>query len=337
MKTSALLLAVSAMIISCNQKSQTNQNSEVSDTVTTVVPDTVDNTATSLSRFHIDDIPISTVDIGVFPYFSYPKGMKSMNKPIEREYDVIYFPIDGKMTPLEGRVYKANVSLEDRKRDNWSLPFFLKSYDEAILASGGQKIFDGEISREEYDRYSKEAGYLGEDGSIGYANEPIKVYVIRRADGKNVYIQLTGNTASGKLNILQEEGFKQTITKITADDIVQDLNEKGKSILYINFDVDRSNITTDGKEVVDQIAEALKKDSNLKITIEGHTDNTGDASHNKKLSNDRASSVLTSLVAQGIDKSRLSAKGFGAERPLVANDSEDNKAKNRRVELIRAN
>lgn len=337
MKKSALFITAAAMIISCNQTPRENQDKEVSETVAEQSSDTEQETTVPSSGFHIEDIPVSNADIGIFPYFSYPKGLKSMNRPIEREYDIIYFPIDAKMTPLEGKVYKANVSLEDRKGDNWSLPFFLKSYDEAILAAGGQKIFDGQISKEEYDRYSEEASYLGEDGSIGYAKETIRVYVIRRADGKNIYIQLTGNTASGKLNILQEEGFKQTITKITADDIVQDLNEKGKSILYINFDVDKSNITTDGKEVVGQIAEALKKDSNLKITIEGHTDNTGDASHNKKLSNDRAASVLATLVAQGIDKSRLSAKGFGAERPLVANDSEDNKAKNRRVELIKTN
>jgi len=73
----------------------------------------------------------------------------------------------------------------------------------------------------------------------------------------------------------------------------------------------------------------------LKIAIEGHTDNTGDAAHNKKLSGDRAHAVMKALIGQKIDKSRLSAKGYGAERPLVANDTEDNRAKNRRVELVK--
>lgn len=127
------------------------------------------------------------------------------------------------------------------------------------------------------------------------------------------------------------------LAKFPADEIVKDLTEKGKSILYINFGVDKSIVSEDGKEIVNEIAEALKKDKTLKISIEGHTDNTGDAAHNKKLSNDRATAVMNALHTNGIDKPRLSAKGFGAEQPLVANDSEEKKAKNRRVELVRIN
>ncbi len=84
-----------------------------------------------------------------------------------------------------------------------------------------------------------------------------------------------------------------------------------------------------------EISNALKKDNTLKISIEGHTDNSGDAKHNKKLSNDRANAVMQKLIALGIDKTRLSAIGYGAEKPLVANDTEENKAKNRRVELVK--
>src|SRR5690606_10264736 len=106
-------------------------------------------------------------------------------------------------------------------------------------------------------------------------------------------------------------------------------------ILYINFDVDKSTITPDGDEVVNQITEALEKETSLKILIERHTDNSENASHNKKLSEDRANAVMNALTTQVIDKSMLSAKGFGDERPLVSNDSEENKAKNRRVELVK--
>lgn len=337
MKKVALILFLALLIISCNKSSKENPTTETSREQTEKNSTKILDEKPSQTVFNIENIPFSMVDLGAFPYFSFPKGLKSQNKTIEREYDIIYFPIDSIMTPLEGKTFKVNVSLEDRKNDSWSLAFFLKSYDDAILEAGGHKIFDGKISKEEYNRFSKEASYLGESGSIGYTNQTIKTYIIRRKDGKNIYIQLTGNNAGGKLNILQEEGFKQTITKITADDIVKDLAEKGKSILYINFDIDKSEITTDGKEIINQIADALKKDNSVNIAIEGHTDNTGDASHNKKLSNDRANAVMHALINQKIDKSRLSAKGFGAERPLVSNDSESNKAKNRRVELVKTN
>ena len=237
------------------------------------------------------------------------------------------------MTPFEGRLYKANIT--SKPGEEFSQRYFEKSLEDYLTSVGAVKVFDGKISSEEYDRYNKQDPNKGDEGDIGYADEQIKFYIIRTKDKGNIYVQFSANNAAGKLNILQEEAFKQTITKVTADEIAKDLAEKGKSILYINFDVDKSTILPDGKEIVKEIAGALKENSSLKIAIEGHTDNSGNAAHNKKLSDDRAKAVLSALTTQGIDQSRLSAKGFGAERPLVPNDSESNKAKNRRVELVK--
>lgn len=91
-------------------------------------------------------------------------------------------------------------------------------------------------------------------------------------------------------------------------------------------------MTSEGKDVINQIAGALQKNTALKVAIEGHTDNTA---HNKRLSNDRVTAVMNALAENGIDRYRLTAKGFWTEKPLVANDSKGNKAKNRRVELVR--
>lgn len=326
------------MITSCgNEKKQSPETSENTEEIIDEQPidERKEENAVSSNAFNIENIPVSDADLGDFPYFSFPKGMKSQNRPIQRDYDIIFFPIDGVMTPIEGKVFKVNVSLEDRKNDNWSLPFFLKSYDDAILSAGGQKIFDGKITREEYERYKDDAAYLGEDGSIGYTSNKIRVYVIRRADGKNIYIQLTGNTAGGKLNILQEEGFEQTITFLKSDQIQKDLQDKGKSVLYINFDTDKSTLKSDGKDAVNEIFKVLSADKTLQISINGYTDNTGNATHNQKLSEDRAKTVMKALVDAGIQSSRLTAQGFGAENPIADNNTEDGKAKNRRVELVK--
>lgn len=264
-----------------------------------------------------------------------PEGLTEQNKPLQKKFDVCFFPVNGVMTSFEGKLYKTNVTA--KPGEEFSQRYFEKSIEDYLNSIGAVKVFDGEITKEEYDRYNKQDTNKGNEGDIGYTDEQIKFYVIRSKSKGNIYVQFSSNNAAGKLNILQEEVFQQTIKKVTADDIAKDLTEKGKSILYINFDVDKATISTDGKEVVNEIAQALKKNNSLKIAIEGHTDNTGDAAHNKKLSNDRANAVLSTLTTQGIDKSRLSAKGFGAERPLVANDSEDNKSKNRRVELVKIN
>jgi outer membrane protein OmpA-like peptidoglycan-associated protein len=329
MKKGILLLALTSMIFSCNKKSEDNQNTEIE----TEQVSEKNNQPETEKKFNIEDITFSNASIGDFPFFTLPQGLKQQNKPLEKKFDVCYFPIDGIMTPFEGRLYKANIT--SKPGEEFSQRYFEKSLEDYLTSVGAVKIFDGKISSEEYDRYNKQDPNKGDEGDIGYADEQIKFYIIRTKDKGNIYVQFSANNAAGKLNILQEEAFKQTITKVTADEIAKDLAEKGKSILYINFDVDKSTISADGKEIVKEIAGALKENPSLKIAIEGHTDNSGNAAHNKKLSDDRAKAVLSALTTQGIDQSRLSAKGFGAERPLVPNDSESNKAKNRRVELVK--
>lgn len=331
MKNTTLLLAIAVLIISCNQTPKENKIEEI--TVDTLALE--EKPTGKAKKIRLEDIPFSESDLGDFPFFTLPKGLEAMKNPLQKKFDVCFFPINGVMTPFEGKLYKANITAE--RGEEYSQRYFEKSMEEYLESIGAVKVFDAEITKEEYDRYNKQDPNKGDQGDIGYGGEQIKMYVIRSKEKGNIYIQYSSHNAGGKLNVLQEEVFKQTITKVTADDIVKDLTEKGKSILYINFDLNKSIVTLNGRETVDQIAEALKKDTALKIAIEGHTDNTGDAAHNKKLSDDRANTVMNLLTAQGINISRLSAKGFGAERPLTANDSEDNKAKNRRVELVRIN
>lgn len=333
MKKQSLLIFGAMLMLACNQSPKQDDNivqteAPVGDTSLTANP-------AASPKFNIEDFPFSTSDIGDFPFFSLPKGLKAQNKALQKNFDVCFFPVQGQMMPVEGKLYKINVVGDGNEQ--FSKAYFEKSLKDYLLSIGGVQVYDGEITKEAYERYNKQDPNKGDEGDIGYYNEQIKFYVIRTKDKGNIYVQFSADNASGKLNILQEAALTQSIQKITSDEIVKDLTEKGKSILYINFDVDKSTVSTQAKEVIQAIAGALKQESALKIAIEGHTDNTGDAIHNKKLSNDRATAVMNSLVQDGIDKSRLSAAGFGAERPLVANDSEENKAKNRRVELIKIN
>ncbi|HEY3406244.1 MAG TPA: OmpA family protein, partial [Ohtaekwangia sp.] len=108
----------------------------------------------------------------------------------------------------------------------------------------------------------------------------------------------------------------------------------------IFFDTGKADLKNESIAEVENIQQLLKSNPVLKVQINGHTDNTGNAASNKTLSLKRASAVVDYLVAHGVDASRLSAKGFGSERPIVSNDDETGGREiNRRteIEIIGAN
>lgn len=323
--------AFALMLISCNNANESQQEAK-NDNPTA---DTATVQKQGDPAFDINTIPVSDKDLGSFPFFTIPTDFEIQNKPLQRSFDRIFFPINGVMQPFEGKAWKASLVGKRDAGDSWSLALFERSYDEAIKAVGGVKIYEGRVSKTELDRIKDQATYFGEEGSLDYWNDPVKVYAIHRANGEDVYIQLAGNSASGKLQILQKEAFKQTITTIKADQIQKDLAEKGKAILYINFDTDKATLKADGRDAVAEISKALDAEKSLKISINGYTDNTGDAKHNLDLSKQRAETVKTELKAMGIDETRLATMGFGANNPIADNAQEDGKAKNRRVELVK--
>jgi len=112
--------------------------------------------------------------------------------------------------------------------------------------------------------------------------------------------------------------------------------EKGRTTLQVLFDFDKSTIKGNYSQDIDALADVMKKYGDLNVTIEGHTDNLNRSKkpdYNKKLSQRRADAVKQYLVEKsGIDAKRLTAIGFGAEKPIASNETEEGRQKNRRVE-----
>ncbi len=109
--------------------------------------------------------------------------------------------------------------------------------------------------------------------------------------------------------------------------------EKVSTILKIEFDTAKADIKSKYHEEIGRVADFLKKYPTAKGTISGHTDNTGSAAMNQKLSQRRAESVVKYLVQKfGIDPSRLSARGYGLTQPIADNKTAAGRAKNRRIE-----
>ncbi len=162
----------------------------------------------SVTYSTIHTIPVSTVPLGVFPYLDLPQGTQTINNPLEREIDEVYFPIGDSLHLISGKLYKTFI--ERTENSEWSMSFFLKTYDDAIKAKGGALIFKGKLRPDQLDFIKENAKYIGEEGSIDYWNEPVYSYIIRQPHGDDVYIQLYANNASGAIQIVQQLPRKES-------------------------------------------------------------------------------------------------------------------------------
>ena len=103
----------------------------------------------------------------------------------------------------------------------------------------------------------------------------------------------------------------------------------------VHFLFDSSEIQPDSQSILEEIAEALRTHAEIRsIEIQGHTDDVGTPDHNLRLSDERATAVRDALLRLGVESSRLTARGYGKEKPLVRNTSAESRAKNRRVQLM---
>lgn len=113
--------------------------------------------------------------------------------------------------------------------------------------------------------------------------------------------------------------------------------EVGKSLILegIQFKAWSAEITSEAEVALEKVLEALTLNPDVEIEIQGHTDNGGSRDRNIKVSKERANAVKQWLEARGIASSRLTAKGFGPDKPIAPNITEDGKARNRRIEFVR--
>ena len=140
----------------------------------------------------------------------------------------------------------------------------------------------------------------------------------------------TDITLPGVSIIADKKEINNTSSKVNE---VQLLINNILSANKINFERRSTAITVESKTVVEEIAKILNDNPTLKVEISGHTDSRGSDSLNKKISQDRASSVRDILISLGINKDRVTAIGYGEEKPLVQDDENGLSEINRRVEF----
>lgn len=102
----------------------------------------------------------------------------------------------------------------------------------------------------------------------------------------------------------------------------------------VEFLFDSTELLESSSSILDAVAEVLRTHAELRVRVEGHTDNVGTREHNLRLSRARAEAVVRYLVDHGVAQDRLSSEGFGTSRPVGSNDTDEGRAQNRRVEFV---
>ncbi|MFY7945075.1 MAG: OmpA family protein, partial [Crocinitomicaceae bacterium] len=160
--------------------------------------------------------------------------------------------------------------------------------------------------------------------------------VVKVSKAEDVTISVSKEGLAYNAKVVEKEVFEnRTSTTIETGNIKTDSVKPGKpyQLDEIFFATDSWELNKRSIILLSGFANYLKKNSNLKISVNGHTDDLGDDEQNRVLSQNRADAVKAFLIEKGVNSDRINAIGFGESKPKVANTSDTNRAKNRRTEF----
>lgn len=283
--------------------------------------------------FDVAGLPVSSAPLPPFPLLAYPSKVRAgAQTSTSANFDAVGFIVGRQLREVEGRV--ATMAFAHRDADMGAAAL-RHHYDAALQGLGAVQV--NTVGPDDPALVAASGGVLALRNKKLRIPAPTMSYdsYLVRAPGKNYWVALMFDDSKTGIVVVEEQAMQQSVALVTAGAMRTALADQGHIALYVHFDTDQATIRGDGKPVVDEIATLLRQDAALRLTIEGHTDNSGDAQHNLALSRQRADAVVRALVGAGIDGQRLQAAGRGATAPLADNKDEAGRAKNRRVELVK--
>ncbi len=280
---------------------------------------------------------------GIIGYntIDYDEYVVALGPQIKKENRVVF----SKSIRVEGRVTRILYLIPKGA----SVLQVFKSYEKKLKAEGFNLLFSCRGKRECGSLLTHTEPYLNRElyeYIWGGIKEPGYISAKLNKGGRNIYVSLfifkhayPLNKFKGRVivhvDVVEEEALAEDLI-VSSEQIERKIKEEGHISIYgIYFDHDSADIKPESEPAIREIATYLKENPDIKLFIVGHTDNTGSYSYNLKLSLRRAEAVVNKLVKDyGISKDRLKAVGVGPVAPKSTNQTEEGRAKNRRVELV---
>lgn len=230
----------------------------------------------------------------------------------ENDFNSISFTVaDGKEVQKEGKYWRLVYG----KREGAKTPSCVettRNYENAFKKGGGKLVW-----RDSY-----------------WCGATLFMPLGKSERWMNLYNNVSGN-GEMTFEIIEVAQMEQKV-EVSAADMLEALNKSGFVALHgIFFDTGKDVIKPESEPLLAEVLKLLGDNADLKLSVEGHTDNQGNPKSNQALSQKRAESVAKYLTGKGVDAKRLSSKGWGDTKPVGDNRTEDGRAQNRRVELVK--
>lgn len=162
-----------------------------------------------------------------------------------------------------------------------------------------------------------------------------QVATLRMTHGGREYLVHLGSVNGGDYYAIASMAPEAMEQSVSVSEMRDHFDQYGVVSLEVHFDTGKASIRADSSTLLDRAAALLRDAGAVKVEVADHTDDVGNADANLKLSQQRADSVRAALVARDVAGERLSARGYGAAQPVSSNNSEQGRANNRRVELVK--
>ncbi|MCA2977287.1 MAG: OmpA family protein [Myxococcaceae bacterium] len=236
-----------------------------------------------------------------------------LNECTANDFSSFEFPVgEDKTVAKEGRYWKVGYWLKEGARQPSPLEI-ARNYENAARKLGGRKVFQN----------VDQGG-----GDVTYA-------MPMGASERWFTVHVANGGGAMTFHVIEVAAMEQKV-EMSASEMLSALEKDGFLSLYgVLFDTGKDTLKPESEALLGEILSLLTTNAALKLSVEGHTDNVGHPKANQALSQKRADRVRAWLVGKGVDGKRLATKGWGDARPVADNRTDEGKAKNRRVELVK--
>jgi len=262
-----------------------------------------------------------------FDEFSLPLGPVDVENTITKNQH-----LEGKITRIVYVAPAGRTVLE-----------VFRNYQAALKKGGFETLFTcgpqgcGSTVANAYANSGDNSDYWGPEHGIHYISAKLA-----RPEG-DVYVSLLvddlgpDSRTDAELYVIEVKPMESDLITVNAASLANDINRTGHASVYgIYFDTGKADVKPESDATLSEIAKLIQGDPTLKLYVVGHTDNQGALDLNMDLALRRAQAVLAALTTKyAVPATRLKAYGCGPYSPVASNDSEDGRAKNRRVELVK--